>query len=106
MSGIIIITSNFKLKVYRQYICFGVYLIQWGDSMSRLNITIPNELNKEISDFPNKSKFIAEAVWERLDRIKKKELDELLSEGYRATRKEDKKINKEWEETTLESSST
>ena len=34
--------------------------------------------------------------------IKKKELDNLLMEGYKATRNEDKKINDDWERVTFE----
>jgi hypothetical protein len=46
--------------------------------------------------------FVSEAVKEKLDRINKEKLDKLLIEGYKATRKEDKEINQEWEKITLE----
>ncbi|MBA7497289.1 hypothetical protein ES704_00017 [subsurface metagenome] len=55
-----------------------------------------------IKDIPNKSGFISEAVKEKLERINKEKLDKLLIEGYKATRKEDKEINQEWEKITLE----
>jgi len=70
--------------------------------MKRLNITLPEEIAQEIKDIPNKSGFISEAVKEKLDRINKEKLDKLLIEGYKATRKEDKEINQEWEKITLE----
>jgi len=70
--------------------------------MKRLNITIPDEIIKEIEDIPNKSQFIAVALKEKIEMIKKKELDNLLIEGYKATRNEDKKINDDWERVTLE----
>jgi len=70
--------------------------------MKRLNITIPEEIVLGIKDIPNKSRFISEAVKEKLDRIDKEKLDKLLIEGYKATGKEDKKINREWEKVTLE----
>lgn len=70
--------------------------------MKRLNITIPEEINEEIKSIPNKSSFIAEAIKEKIDRINKEKLDELLIEGYQATAKEDKMINDEWENITLE----
>ncbi|GAG76809.1 unnamed protein product [marine sediment metagenome] len=70
--------------------------------MKRLNITLPEEIAQEIKDIPNKSAFISEAVKEKLDRINKEKLDKLLIEGYKATRKEDKEINQEWEKITLE----
>jgi metal-responsive CopG/Arc/MetJ family transcriptional regulator len=70
--------------------------------MKRLNITLPEELIEEIKDLSNKSRFIAEALKEKLERIKREELDRKLIEGYKATIKEDKKINKDWEKITLE----
>ncbi|MBW2040268.1 MAG: hypothetical protein JRI46_11900 [Deltaproteobacteria bacterium] len=70
--------------------------------MKRLNITLPEELSRELETIPNKSRFISEAVQERLEREKKRKLDELLIEGYKATKEEDKKLNKEWEKITLE----
>jgi len=70
--------------------------------LKRLNITLPEEIAQEIKDIPNKSRFISEAVKEKLDRIDKEKLDKLLIEGYKATGKEDKKINREWEKVTLE----
>ena len=70
--------------------------------MKRFNITLPEEIAQEIKDIPNKSGFISEAVREKLERINKEKLDKLLIEGYKATRKEDKEINQEWEKITLE----
>ncbi len=70
--------------------------------MKRLNITIPDEIIEEIEDIPNKSQFIAAALKEKIEMIKKKELDNLLIEGYKATRNEDKKINDDWERVTFE----
>ncbi len=70
--------------------------------LKRLNITLPDKIAQEIKDIPNKSRFISEAVKEKIDRINKEKMDKLLIEGYKATRKEDKEINKEWEKITLE----
>ena len=70
--------------------------------LKRLNITLPEEIAQEIKDIPNKSGFISEAVKEKLDRINKEKLDKLLIEGYKATRREDREINQEWEKITLE----
>lgn len=70
--------------------------------MKRLNITLPEDLIEKMKNLPNKSHFIAEALKEKLERIKKEELDRKLIEGYKATRKEDKKINEDWEKITLE----
>ncbi len=70
--------------------------------MKRLNITLPESLIEEIKDLSNKSRFIADALKEKLERIKREKLDRRLIEGYKATRKEDKKINEDWEKITLE----
>ena len=70
--------------------------------MKRLNITIPEEINEEIKSIPNKSSFISEAIKEKIDKMNKEKLDKLLIEGYQATTKEDKMINDEWENITLE----
>lgn len=70
--------------------------------MKRLNITLPEELTREIENISNKSRFIAEALKEKLTRIKKEKLNKLLAEGYKATKEEDKKINEEWENVALE----
>ena len=70
--------------------------------MKRLNITLPDEVVRGIKDLPNKSRFIAEALKEKLERIERERLDRLLVEGYKATKEEDKRIDKEWEKITLE----
>lgn len=70
--------------------------------MKRLNITMPDELAKEIEDFPNKSRFIAQALREKLQRMRKKKLNKLLEKGYKTSREEDHEIDKEWENITLE----
>ena len=70
--------------------------------MKRLNITLPDEVIRQIKDLPNKSRFIAEALKEKLERIEREKLDRLLVEGYKATKEEDKRIDKEWEKITLE----
>jgi len=70
--------------------------------MKRLNITLPEQIIEEIKNIPNKSRFITQALKEKLERIKREKLDELLIEGYKATKKENNRIDKEWEKITLE----
>lgn len=70
--------------------------------MNRLNITLPEELYEELKPIPNKSRFIADALRNQFNKIKRMKLDKLLIEGYKATKEEDKKLNEEWEEITLE----
>jgi len=69
----------------------------------RMNITLPEKVAEAIAPFNNKSKFIAEAVIEKIERDKKRQLDNLLIEGYRSQKKNDKELNYEWEGITLES---
>ena len=57
----------------------------------RLNITVPENLAKQIDKLPNKSQFIAEAVKEKLEKTEEEKLKKKLEEGYKANRIEDKK---------------
>ena len=70
--------------------------------MKRLNITLLEEIAQKIKDVSNESHFITEAIKEKLERINKEKLDKLLIEGYKITKKEDKKNDEEWEKITLE----
>jgi metal-responsive CopG/Arc/MetJ family transcriptional regulator len=70
--------------------------------MKRLNITLPDSLNRSLETMNNKSHYIAEAVKEKLEREKIQKLEEQLIEGYKATREEDKKLNMDWENITIE----
>lgn len=70
--------------------------------MKRLNITLPEEIVKELHNYKNISRFIAEALKEKVKRMKQEELDKLLIEGYKKGAEEGKKINEEWESITLE----
>jgi len=70
--------------------------------MKRLNITLPDDIGQYLETIRNKSSFIAEALKEKFERERKRKLDNLLIEGYKATKEEDKKLNIEWEKPTLE----
>jgi len=52
--------------------------------MKRLNITLPEQIIEEIKNIPNKSRFITQALKEKLERIKREKLDRLLMGGYKA----------------------
>lgn len=71
-------------------------------SMKRWNITLPDDVTKELKKIPNKSRFIAEALRQKLNAGKRAKFESLLEEGYRAEAKEARQINKEWESVTLE----
>lgn len=70
--------------------------------MTRLNITIPDNIAKELESIYNKSKFIAEVLDKELKEIKQRKLDQLLVKGYQKTKDEDLQVNTEWEKITLE----
>lgn len=70
--------------------------------MKRLNITLPERVAEAIEVYQNKSKFITEAIIEKIEKDKKEKLDTLLIEGYKNEYGLDKKINQEWEDATLE----
>jgi metal-responsive CopG/Arc/MetJ family transcriptional regulator len=69
--------------------------------MKRLNITLPERVAEAIEVYQNKSRFITEAIIEKIEKDKKEKLDALLIEGYKNESNPDKKINQEWEEATL-----
>ena len=70
--------------------------------MTRLNITLPNEIARKIANKHNKSHFIAIALEEKLERERKQKIETLLLEGYKATFKEDAKLQANWEKAGLE----
>jgi len=70
--------------------------------MKRLNITIPERVAEAIEVYKNKSKFITEAIVEKISKDKKEKLDSLLIEGYKNECGSDKEINKKWEAATIE----
>jgi hypothetical protein len=65
----------------------------------RLNITLPLDAAEILKNVKNKSAFIAEAIREYKRQKDKEKLVNELREGYIATKEEDSKIYKEWENT-------
>jgi metal-responsive CopG/Arc/MetJ family transcriptional regulator len=70
--------------------------------MKRLNITLPEKVAEAIATYENKSRFIADAIIEKIEKDKKEKLDILLVEGYKSEYSADKKVNSDWEAATLE----
>lgn len=71
----------------------------------RWNITVPKELAHTLDNLtgPRKrSRFIAEAVKQRIEQLEKEELEKTLEEGYRATAEESLTLTKEFEAVDLE----
>ena len=70
--------------------------------MIRLNITLPDELARQLRQEKNKSRFIAEALREKINREKREETERLMKEGYIATSHEDRSLAAEWEKASIE----
>ena len=64
--------------------------------MTRLNITVPDAVARELKKVKNKSRFIADAVTARFEFEKKQRLEALMAEGYRQSASEDSKLAADW----------
>ena len=66
----------------------------------RMNITLPSSLVKELKQItgPRKrSRFISDAIAQKIKQLKEQQLEKLLVEGYQATKEEGLKLTKEFE---------
>lgn len=71
----------------------------------RLNVTLPEELARQLDNLAGprkKSRFIAETLRQRIEKIQNEQLQTLLEEGYKAARRESFNITKEFERVDLE----
>ena len=71
----------------------------------RLNITLPEELARQLDNLAgprNKSRFIAETLRQRIERIRNEQLQMFLEEGYKSARQESLDLSKEFELADLE----
>jgi len=71
----------------------------------RLNITLPEELARQLDNLAGtrkKSRFIAETLRQRIEKIQNEQLQTLLEEGYKSARQESLNITKEFEPVDLE----
>jgi metal-responsive CopG/Arc/MetJ family transcriptional regulator len=72
---------------------------------TRLNITLPDELVKELNQFVEprkKSRFIATILKERLQKLRRERMNQLLKEGYRDRQKEHLEITYDFLNADLE----
>ena len=76
--------------------------LKTNKDMRRLNITLPERVAEAMEAYQNKSRFITEAIIEKIKKDKKEKLDAQLIEGYKNEHSPDKKINQEWEDITME----
>lgn len=71
--------------------------------MKTLEIKLSDEIFGVLSTIAaQKDKFVADAIREKLEREKSKNMKQLLAEGYKATAKEDLGLTKDFEAADLE----
>lgn len=70
--------------------------------MASLNIILPDDIAKEIANKQDKSRFIVEALKEKIERDKQQEIEPLLFEGYKAAFNEDLALDADWDEAGIE----
>ena len=73
--------------------------------MVRLNITLPEKLVHQLDKLVGprkKSRFIAETLRQRIEKIESEQMQKLLEEGYKARKAESLAITKEFEPADLE----
>ena len=71
----------------------------------RLNVTLPKglvEALNRVTEPRKRSRFIAEAVRQKIDQKEKEEMENLLVEGYQAKAKDSLALTKEFENADLE----
>ena len=71
----------------------------------RLNVTLPKGLVEamyRVTEPRKRSRFIAEAVRQKIEQQEKEEMERLLEEGYQAAAKESLALTKEFESADLE----
>ena len=66
--------------------------------MATITIQLPEQLHQKLLQIAdNHSKFVLEAIEEKLNKVLHKHLERLLIEGYQATYQEDLRIAKDFE---------
>ncbi len=70
--------------------------------MVRMNIMMPDELAAHLKHVPNKSRYIAEALEERIQRERSRKLRATLAEAYASSAVEDPALAQEWAGTLKE----
>ena len=65
--------------------------------MVRMNITIPDDVSRELRHVKNKSRFIAETLREKFITEYKNMIDKKLEESYKKSVQEDLMLVKDWD---------
>jgi len=74
-------------------------------SVVRMNIIISEELAKQLDKLvgrKKKSRFIAETLKQRIEKIQREELQKTLEEGYKTRKEESRAVAREFESVDLE----
>ncbi|MFN7116159.1 MAG: hypothetical protein ACK4TA_05130 [Saprospiraceae bacterium] len=72
-------------------------------AVQTLEIHVPDSISQYLEVLASdKEEFVLEAIQEKIDREKRKNLDALLIEGYQATAKEDLDLTKDFETADFE----
>lgn len=67
---------------------------------ARLNITLPEDAAKILSDVRNKSAYIAEAIRQKKMIEEKEKMKKKLESAYKLAAQEDYETYRDWEDTT------
>ena len=65
--------------------------------MVRMNITIPDDVSKELGNVKNKSRFIAQTLREKFITERKIAIEKKLEESYKKSSQEDSMLIKDWD---------
>ena len=74
-------------------------------NMVRMNITLPEDLARQLDHLAGlrkKSRFIAEALNERIKKMEREKLRKILEQGYKARKEESLSIAKDFETVDIE----
>ena len=61
-----------------------------------MNITVPDDIGKELGRIKNKSRFIAQTLREKFMAERKKSTDSLLENAYKKAATEDRDLVQDW----------
>ena len=70
--------------------------------MVRMNITMPERVVRKLSKVKNKSRFIAEAVEQKIEIEEKKQLLDRLAGEYREMARDERQAMKDWDAVATE----
>lgn len=72
--------------------------------MIRMNIVMPEQLAEHLKKVPNKSRYIAEALEEKIRRERSRHLRTVLAQAYTESAEEDRAVDRDWSGTLKDGS--